>query len=396
MLPRIKINYENGALGSVASSPDGCLGIVAHGEAVEDKFEQGKAYVLRSYQSLAELGITQAVNPEIEKVVREFYDEAGEGTEVWLMAFPDTVKMSDVVDVNQEYARKLIVEANGRLRGIVVACGTRSEEAAMNGLHGEVTLALPKAQALAEWATENRFAPVFVLLEGRGFTGSATDLADLTEMSYNRVGIFIGDTLAKSPGTAIGLLAGRIASIPVQRNIGRVKDGALSPLVFYIGEKTASAYPDVEMLHDKGYISVRTFVGKAGFFFTDDSLATRVADDYRSLANRRVADKAYRIAYATLLEELLEEVPVNEDGSIQVAVAKDWQAKVEQAIAVEMTANGELSADLGNPDDRGVVCYINPAQDVLSTSRIVASLKVRPFAYARYIDVNLGFNVNKQ
>lgn len=215
-------------------------------------------------------------------------------------------------------------------------------------------------------------------------------------MSYNRVGIFIGDTLAKSPGTAIGLLAGRIASIPVQRNIGRVKDGALSPLVFYIGEKTASAYPDVEMLHDKGYISVRTFVGKAGFFFTDDSLATRVADDYRSLANRRVADKAYRIAYATLLEELLEEVPVNEDGSIQVAVAKDWQAKVEQAIAVEMTANGELSADLGNPDDRGVVCYINPAQDVLSTSRIVASLKVRPFAYARYIDVNLGFNVNKQ
>lgn len=398
MLPRIKINYENGALGSVAASPDGCLGIVTNGDAVENKFEQGKAYVLRSYQSLAELGISETVNPGIEKVVREFYDEAGEGTELWLMAFPGTVKMSELVDVNREYARKLIVEANGKLRGIVVVHnpGTEYKPEIADGLDGDVAVALPKAQALGEWATENRFAPVFVLLEGRNFSGSATDLADLTEMSHNRAGIFIGDTVPSSTGTAIGVLAGRIASVPVQRNIGRVKDGALSPIAFYIGDQLASSYPDVEMLHDKGYISVRTYVGKAGFFFTDDPLATRIADDYRPLANRRVVDKAYRIAYATLLEELLDEVPVNEDGTIQVAVAKDWEAKVEQAIAVEMTANGELSADLSNPDDRGVVCYIDPAQDVLATSRIVASLKVRPFAYARYIDVNLGFNVNKQ
>lgn len=398
MLPRIKINYENGALGSVTMSPDGCLGIVANGEAVEGRFELGKAYVLHSWQELAGLGITETVNPGIEKVVREFYDEAGEGTEVWLMAFPAEVKMSQLVDVNSEYARKLIIEANGRLRGIVVACRPDASytPTVVQGLDQEVSTSLPAAQALAEWATQNRFAPVFVLLEGRGFTGNAVELPDLTEMSYNRVGVFIGDTCPGSPGSAIGVLAGRIATIPVQRNIGRVKDGALTPLAFYIGDKLASAYPNVELLHDKGYISIRNYVGKAGFFFTDDPLATRIADDYRPLANRRVVDKAYRIAYSTLVEELLEEVPVNEDGTIQMAVAKDWEAKVEQAIAMEMTANGELSADLGNPDDRGVVCYINPAQNVLATSRIVASLKVRPFAYARYIDVNLGFNVNKQ
>lgn len=398
MLPRIKINYENGALGSVAASPDGCLGIVTNGEAVEGKFEPGKAYVLHAYQELADLGITGTVNPGIAKVVREFYDEAGEGTEVWLMAFPCTVKVSELVDVNQEYARKLIVESNGKIRGIIIAhCPDPDDEPVVtNGIDADVELALPKAQALAGWATENRFAPLFILLEGRHFSGDAIKLPDLTEMDHNRVGVFIGDTVAASESSAIGVLAGRIAAMPVQRNVGRVKDGALAPIQFYIGDTLASAYRNVELLHDKGYITVRNYVGKAGFFLTDDPLATKVSDDYRPLANRRVVDKAYRIAYATLLEELLDEVPVNEDGSMMIAVAKSWQAKVEQAIALEMTANGELSSDLSNPDDRGVICYIDPTQNVLSTSRIVASLKVRPFAYARYIDVNLGFNVNKQ
>lgn len=398
MLPRIKINYENGALGSVAASPDGCLGIVTNGEAVSGKFEQGKAYVLHSYAELADLGISSSVNPGIEKVVREFYDEAGEGTEVWLMAFAPNVKMSELVDVNQDYAKQLIIESNGKVRGLIVAYCPAEDytPAEKNGLDADLEAALPKAQALGEWAAENRFAPVFVLLEGRSFNGNAIDLPDLTEMGYNRVGVLVGDTVAKSSGAAIGVLGGRIATMPVQRNVGRVKDGALSPICFYLNETLASAYRNVEMLHDKGYITVRNFVGKAGYFFTDDPLATAVKDDYHSLANRRVVDKAYRIAYATLLEELLDEVAVNEDGTIQNAVAKEWQAKVEQAIAVEMTANGELSADLTNPDDRGVICYIDSAQNVLSTSRIVASLKVRPFAYARYIDVNLGFNVNKQ
>lgn len=398
MLPRIKINYENGALGSVTASPDGCLGIVTNGEAVAGKFELGKAYALHSYQELADLGISGSVNPGIEKLVREFYDEAGEGVEVWLMAFARSVKVSELVDVNQEYAKQLIMESNGKVRGLVVShCPAEDYSPTVtHGLDADIEAALPKAQALGEWAAENRFAPVFILLEGRSFDGNAIDLPDLTEMGYNRVGVLIGDTVAGSTGAAMGILAGRIAGMPVQRNVGRVKDGALSPVCFYIGVTLASAYRNVEMIHDKGYITLRNFVGKAGYFFTDDPLATAVSDDYRPLANRRVVDKAYRIAYATLLEELLDEVAVNEDGTIQNAVAKEWQAKVEQAIAMEMTANGELSADLTNPDDRGVVCYIDSSQNVLSTSRIVASLKVRPFAYARYIDVNLGFNVNKQ
>lgn len=398
MLPRIKINYENGALGAVVPSPDGCLGIIAGADPVEGKLVLNKAYVLRSYGDLADLGITGTANPEIEKVIREFYAEAGEGTEVWLMGVARTVKLSEIVDVNKEHGRRLLEESNGKLRGLIVLhCPDNTYVPDVeSGLDSEVALALPKAQALAEWATEERFAPVFILLEGRSFDGDTVKLPDMTEMSYNRVGVLIGDTVPGSAGAALGVIAGRIASMPVQRNIGRVKDGALAPIQFYIGETPVSAFRNLETLHDKGYITFVNYVGKAGYFFSDDPLATKIGDDYRQLANRRVVDKAYRIAYAALIEELLDEIPVNEDGTMMIAIAKSWQAKVEQAIATGMTANGELSANPSDPKDRGVVCFINPAQDVVATSRIVVSLKVRPFAYARYIDVNLGFNIKRE
>ena len=55
-----------------------------------------------------------------------------------------------------------------------------------------------------------------------------------------------------------------------------------------------------------------------------------------------------------------------------------------------MTAAGELSADA---DGTGCKAYVDPTQNVLSTSKIELTLKVRPFGYARYVDVKLGFQV---
>ena len=43
MLPRVKISYLNGQLGSVAESPDGLVALVVGSAAVEGKYELGKA-----------------------------------------------------------------------------------------------------------------------------------------------------------------------------------------------------------------------------------------------------------------------------------------------------------------------------------------------------------------
>ena len=84
---------------------------------------------------------------------------------------------------------------------------------------------------------------------------------------------------------------------------------------------------------------------------------------------------------------LLDEIEINTDGTMQQPILKSWQAAVEDAINNQMTAAGELS----NVEGSGCKFFINPAQNVLATSKVEGTLKVRPFGYARDIIVNIGF-----
>lgn len=389
MLPRIKIQFMNGQLGTVGESPDGLFALVCGATVVAKTLELDKAYLLHSYEELVALGVTAENNPRLYKHVKDFYTEVEEGTKLVIFPVDKTKTFTELCDKDTGVIKDLITAQNGVLRGIFVAGDGREATLTTNGLDDDLFTALPKAQQLAQWATTSLYAPLFVILEGRGYKGGA--VKDLHKETYNRVGVLIGDTVKSSEGAAVGVMAGRLASIPVQRNIGRVKDGALKPIAMYIGDKpveeNASAVSD---LYDAGYITPRKYVGKAGYFFTDDRLACEQTDDYAHIAARRTIDKAYRIAYAALLELMMDELAVNEDGTLQHGIIMAWQQMMENAVNRTMTAVGELSADA---DGAGCKAYIDPKQNVLSTSKIVLVLKVRPFGYARYIDVKLGFQV---
>ncbi len=396
MLPRVKITFANGSLGQVEAMADGCLGFLALGaQEVEgdDNFKLGKAYTVKKLAGLEELGVTAGNNPNLYRNVKDFFAEAGDGTELWLMGFADTESFASVLDKdNAAGAKSLLRASNGKLRGLLAfktpAADYEAEIA--DGLDADVAAAMVKAQGLGEWATEVLQAPIFTLLEGYGFTGDAMQLAALTAMEHNRVGVVIGDTAPGSRNACMGIVGGRIASSPVQRKISRVKDGALTPLAIHVGDRLAEL-ADVETIHEKGYITFTTFVGRTGYFIADDNLATRVADDYRSLTNRRVVDKAYRVAYNTLLETLNDEVPIASDGTLSPAWCTSVKSRVEQAIVSNMTANGNLGNDPGDTDDTGVECTIDYRQQILATSRLAVGLRVKPNGYAKYIDVELGF-----
>ena len=389
MLPRIKIQFMNGQLGTVGESPDGLFALVCGATVVAKTLELDKAYLLHSYEELVALGVTEENNPRLYKHVKDFYTEVEEGTKLVIFPVDKTKTFTELCDKDAGVIKDLITAQNGVLRGIFVAGDGREATLTTNGLDDDLFTALPKAQQLAQWATTSLYAPLFIILEGRGYKGGA--VKDLHKETYNRVGVLIGDTVKSSEGAAVGVMAGRLASIPVQRNIGRVKDGALKPIAMYIGDKpveeNASAVSD---LYDAGYITPRKYVGKGGYFFTDDRLACEQTDDYAHITARRTIDKAYRIAYAALLELMMDELAVNEDGTLQHGIIMAWQQMMENAVNRTMTAAGELSADA---DGAGCKVYIDPKQNVLSTSKIVLVLKVRPFGYARYIDVKLGFQV---
>ena len=381
----------NGQTGTVPESRDGLLALIVIGAAaVSTTFVTGKPYRIYRPAGLEDLGITAENNARLVELVLQFYSEADEGTPVYVAGYASTETMAGLCDKDTGSLKGLMQSLKGELRGLVIASGKDDDPDVSEGLDPDVLSALPKAQALAEYAAGNMYAPVFIALEGRAYSGTPSELKDLSEMAYNRCCVVIGDTAAGSGKAAMGIFAGKVASVPVQRNIGRVADGALYPTLMYIGDKTIDeSEDDIATIYDKGYISPRTYVGRTGYYFSDDSMACDPTDDYAHLTARRTIDKAARIAYDTLLDYMLTEIELNEDGTMQQSVLKSWQSEVENAIDAQMTARGELSAT----DGAGCSCFIDPDQNVLSTSTVNMTLRVRPYGYARTINVDLGFLV---
>lgn len=391
MLPRVKTNYLNGLLGAAPENQDGLLMLAVIGAtAVSSTFALATPYRIVRPAGLAALGVTASNNARLVELVDQFYGEAEEGTPLYVLGLASTYTMTTALNHLDGPMPAILKGLHGVIRGLIVAEQSSATPTVTEGLDPDVFTALPKAQDLADYAASNFYSPLFVILEGRAYAG-ASSLKDLSNEAYNRAGIFIGDTVISSKNAAVGVLAGRIASVPVQRNIGRVASGPLAPESFYLGAALVDdVMADVETIYGKGYITPRIFFGVDGYFFTDDRMACKADDDYAHLTARRTVDKAARIAYLTLLQYLLDEIQVNTDGTMQAPVLKSWQASVENAIDLQMTAEGELSV----VDGSGCKCFIDPSQNVLSTSKVEATLRVRPFGYARDIICNLGFLTN--
>lgn len=384
MLPKVTIKYLNGLLGVTPDSQDGLLALVLLGAtSVKDTFEAGIPYLVYGPSSLDDLGVTEDNNARLVEIVREFYSEAPEGTPLYVVGASGT--MTAFCNKDTGSLVQLVEQLKGDVRGVVIA-GTATDAAA-EGISADVISAVPVAQAAAVYCAESLYAPLFVILEGRSYSDAAA-LPDMTEMEYNRVAVLVGDTKADSKDAAVGLLAGRIAASPIQRNIGAVLGGALGATGMYLGADLVDrSMPDVRTIHDKGYLVPRIHIGRSGYYYSDDTMCCDPTDDYAHLTARRTVDKAARIAYDTLLDFLLAEIEVNEDGTMQQPVVKSWQAAVESAVNAQMTSRGELSA----VDGSGCRCVIDSSQNVLATGRVDVTLKVRPFGYAREIVCRLGF-----
>lgn len=403
MLPGIDISFVNGSLGGVVQSSDGIFGLIVNADEVATTFEHNKVYSVRNRQQFAALGVTDTVgNHRLFKFVDEFFNEAGEGNQLWIMPVAKTVKVSDMftpdAGTGKAPADKILDTSNGSITGLFPIFNPEGSYSPniVNGMDSDVMLAAQKAQIFSENYTERKYAPFFTILEGYAFSGTHTDLPDLKTFGYNRVGIVIGDTESRtgsstSNGAATGLLAGRATGNQVHEKIGKVRDGALAATEMYIVDSEIQDY-DIESLHNKGYIAYRTHTSKSGFYFVDDHLATSDTDDYAFLVRRRVIDKAYRIAYSVLLDFIQDDFDTNSDGSLMNHEAKTIEGRVKQAIFLQMTSNGELSFDQQDKNDKGVVCKVDLSHNVTSTSRIkLEGLQIKPKGYGSYIDVPLGY-----
>lgn len=361
-LPKVNINIQTGNIGRVDDLGNGIPGLLVQTATSPTGHAYGDVIAYSSYDDLpAEL---QAIDG------LELYFKVAPGYKVYIMPVADTTDIDDLVNHLHAtpYAKTLVEAGNGEIRFI--------------GVIGELLLAdlataITNAQALAAYfaALQN---PVAVFLPYSWVTADV--VIDLKTRTDNRVGVVVSYA-----GDEIGLLLGKLASTPVQRHPGRVKDGAL-PLDEAILEGHANPQVLIEenmtqvgTFHDSGYIVLGVHIGKSGYYFMGMPMATAATDDYATIVNRRTIDKAHVISYGVYVEELNEEVYVDDDGKLQPGYVKQMQGAIEDALDLQM--RGELS---------GRSAFFDDQQNVVQTSNITGVVKLQPVGHSSTITINLG------
>jgi len=393
--PSVNIGFENGNLGVVATNPDGICGIVASAVA-NGTFALNTVYTVFNLKEAETLGIIGGIsNYELHKTIKEFYDEAGDGTELWIYGVAKTRTLDQLVTDSET----LLAASNRRIRFVILKYAPSVAETVITaGIRTGFPATLAAAQAMAEDFTNNKIHPVNFIIEGYNYSGVPGDLIGFSAATTNRVRVLIGDTekrtgVTASKGAAVGIYGARLAKNQVHVNAGRVKDGALKPLEFFIVD-TPVEQVNVDPLYDKGFNTFVTHVGKSGYYFVDDLMACTVEDDYHYGPQRRVIDKAFVLANATLTNYTLDDFNLLDGGKLSPIDARTIEAEIERVIAQEMSAKGELSVDVTKANDTGVQALVDTTNNVATTGKIQGKIKVKPKGYGRYLEFTIGFTLN--
>ncbi len=386
----VNITLANNQLGATLQTNDGIAGLVLTGQDDSGGYHLGTPILVTSLANLAVQGITEASNAFAHRQVKEFYDEAGQGAQLYLMLVPATQKVSDIADhTNADGALKLLTFAQGKVKllGIMsddtaVASATSVPTVVLNSLNEEVYTAITKMNVLAASFFGDQ-KPFRALIGATSYNDSSAGLSNLTAGTTNsRTAVVLGDTQT-GLSSALGLVLGRLSAIPVMRKVSRVRTGAMSNSAAYIGSnRVETIASELSVISEKGFITWWIYPNVSGYFLSGDDTCSSFSDDYHSLAHGRVIDKAHLLAYSTFVQEVDDEVPVKADGTLDSGFCKWLSQQILNQVNNTMTANNEISS---------ASCFIDPVQNILSTNRLNVVLRIVPVGYATDIEINLGF-----
>jgi hypothetical protein len=373
-LPKVTLLYANGNLLQDIAALDGVAAIMGTGTT------PGLLGVPKTVYNLAEaegLGYTLAAEPAMHRHLSEFYSQVAGNQELHIMIVADTVTLAQMVDNTlATSAKKLTAHANGKVRLLGIY---RKPPGGYNGganfIDSDVSAAITNSKVFAE-ARLAELTPLRVLIEGRVQNFAAANTLTPKNSSNGFAGVVLGGTL-NDGSASVGLALGRAVKYGAEIKLGKVQNGPLTMTSAYVGDKLLKDVTNLSTLHGDGFISFMTHPQKSGFYFGIDRMCS--IDDYRLLAYGRVVDKAAVIAAAVALEQLEGEIDVEANGNIASYVVSDLEEQVKQQIQVAMGA--QIS---------GVEVYINPAQNIINTSKLVIKVRIQPKGYTSFIDVELG------
>lgn len=398
----VKVTVTGGGLGRREPSEDMICGIMTTGVAATG-LALDQTYELNLTEDLEALGVTAAYdtanNVLIYHHVSEFFRMNPNG-KLFLRVTAQTATMTDLADDTKTNAKQLLIDANGKVRVVAIIRNPVISYTATagGGLDADVFTAVPKAQALSE-AEFAAHRPVAVIIEGRSLSGTSATVTDLRTLNAENVAVCIGQdkTVASKHAifggyAAVGTLLGTISAAKVNENVAWVRKFPLTSVpagrfinVSLSSGNLMSSYSDgaLGVFNDKGYIFARPHTGFAGYWWNDSATCVTVSSDFAYLENVRTIQKAARAIRKQLLPDLNSPLGVDsESGKLDAVTCKYFEAQGAVAIS-PMLQDNEIT---------GFDVYVDPEQNVLSTSKLIVKFKLTPYGTARQIEGQVGFD----
>lgn len=411
---KITITRNTGGLGRQNPSEDHWSGLVMNGVAVTGGAQLNTVYELNNLGAAEALGLTEQYDISNKVLVwhriREFFRLAP-GAKLFIMLVSQATTLTAMADKTSANGLAKLLrspEAKGKIKQAAIARnpatgytpasgGTSLDGDVLTESSGVFSGAIVKAQQLAE-EEETLHRPVTLLVEGRGYNGTASAATDLHTVGCN----LVATTIAQDADVAaldalfanyasVECLLGMAARRAVNECVGYVGDGNLQSQADGIFIKPAISSgallasvseADRDTLDGKGYILPQIYAGYAGVYFNDSYTCTELADDFCYIEHNRTIQKAIRAVYQNLVPEINKPVLVNPDnGQLELGVVKYFESLGTQALDTLARAQ-EVS---------GFEVYVDPAQNILATSEVVVDIAVVPTGTARKIKARIGF-----
>ena len=379
-LADVSIEFGDGGLGIVPSYPTGIPLFV--GSAANGTAEPNKVYYLTSDNPKK----VQELFGD-SKLTDYILDAFSTGTGVVFAVKSADATLGNIMTAVESGVDQLLIDGNKAFEFIVLTdVADKTTFAAINSYLTDLQ--------------QNKDVYTYALIPARGLNNNEdTDswvtnlISEFEGVSSKRIGVVAARLkIANLTGevredNAIGAIAGLIGKAKVNEDIGWVQKFNIAPAVEISPPDLTLAH--IQALDQAGFITVRTYNGKKGYYVTSPRLFVDETSDYHLLEYRRVADKAATLIRRVLLEFARADVrapvdadPENPPDPAKSPTIKDIETRMKAVLRDEMFKHGEIY---------GYQVWIPEGQNIWSTKRLTVNYRIAPNPILVWIEGQFKF-----
>lgn len=174
-------------------------------------------------------------------------------------------------------------------------------------------------------------------------------------------------------------VAARVAKVPIHEDLGRVATGPITGVSAISRDEQATPGLDAK------FATLRTIIGRSGFYVTSGRMLAPDGSDFTLVQNRRVMDRACQVARNALLTYLNDSLVLQDASGQHPGAVTETQAR-----AIETDVNSQLASALTGHVSKAYV-QVDRTHDVSSDNTLPVTVRVQPLGYARFITTDIGF-----